>query len=237
MEYKFVCECGYRTKDRSNLNKHKKTPRHAKLMAGESTRKTYACECCEYTTQDKSNYNKHTKLHKEERTIHYQFECLACGRLMENKKQRDLHCRTDKHKRNVWSQYPETCVPLTTSLLFRINLSMKDVYIKEVDKTEVVNQKYDNTKARHKKEHNTVTKMSDDDLEEFGRTYYPDKTEEEYKEIVERLLATMEDKELNWIDYVSAVEEWEQGRATRENMEEMIVELLEAMNVEVQLLA
>lgn len=71
----YLCEmCNYRTKRRSNYDKHLISAKHlsmtAKLMNGEVlVSKELCCELCDYKTNKRGNFQKHIKTQKHQRNV------------------------------------------------------------------------------------------------------------------------------------------------------------------------
>src|SRR5579885_1195444 len=99
---KFYCNtCNYGTDNKSNFNKHNKIPTHLKLIAGESTTKTYKCdvEGCEYSTKDSSNFKGHKNNHQGRKK--YITHCLACSVHISDSNHLKHHYCAFSHKNNV----------------------------------------------------------------------------------------------------------------------------------------
>lgn len=231
----FNCDsCGYNTRDISNYRKHCKTAKHLKKLKGESTKKTYTCDCG-YSSQDKSNYNKHMKRHDEDRTVTFNYECIACDEKFETKYGMDRHGWTKAHRANVRAMFPDAVIEKMTGR-FRIDLKQIHRYMKKHKTEGRIVREYKPKKQQEEQPKETYKAFTDKELEAFGQTYYPDMTDAKYHEVVTRLILTMEKRGLDWESCVSAVDEWKSNKMITSYYEETIVELLEEMKIETPML-
>lgn len=93
--------CNYSTDFPSNFNRHNTSSRHLKLVAGESTRKTYKCPIknCRYKTMHASNYKRHEDMHKGIHT--YIYKCALCDYKIRDMEALGTHLRSKRHRNNL----------------------------------------------------------------------------------------------------------------------------------------
>lgn len=104
----YVCiNCNYKTKLKSNYNKHCKTTLHLtgkKKARSDKICDGYKCDKCDYETINKLNYNQHmlnNHSSTEEKEKSFKYFCKECNFGINTENLYDKHCQTTKHKRKT----------------------------------------------------------------------------------------------------------------------------------------
>jgi hypothetical protein len=108
IDNEIICiSCNYKTKYKSDYNKHCKTTKHITGKRKERNDKIcdeYVCQKCIYKTTNKLNYrqhilNNHTPI--EDKKNGFKYFCGKCNFGINNENLYNKHCATTKHQRKT----------------------------------------------------------------------------------------------------------------------------------------